>query len=204
MSALTNDSFPSSASAFAAQIKQLIVLDDIPTPQSGLPLGWSPFNGDRAKLNNPVSTWLTLPWGGPQLVVLPGFHTPAESSLKAPRTSTKPTPTGDDLFLSAMALEACGANTILISRWRTGGRASYDLVGEFMKNYSSKTAAESWREAILTVGGEPLQLKEEPRIQTKADAEPPIANHPFFWGAFLLIDRGEVPEQPDAEKGNLD
>jgi tetratricopeptide (TPR) repeat protein len=205
MSAVTADSFPGTASVFATQIKQLLVLDDIPTPSNGLPLGWSPFNGDRAKLNNPVSTWLMLPWGGPQLVILPGFHTPAENALKLPRTSTKPVPNGDDIFLSAMALEACGAKTILISRWRTGGRVSYDLVGEFMKNYSAMTAAESWREAILHVSGEPLQLKEEPRVQAKSETDPSIANHPFFWGAFLLIDRGEIPEKNTApEKGSPD
>jgi hypothetical protein len=34
-----------------------------------------------------------------------------------------------------------------------------------------------------------------------------MANHPFFWGAFMLIDRGETAENSDSnssEKGNLD
>ncbi|MDR1964051.1 MAG: tetratricopeptide repeat protein, partial [Planctomycetaceae bacterium] len=155
MPVTSNEPFPASASALATRIQQLVVLDDIPTPQSGQPLDWSPFNGDKTKLRNPVSSWLNLPWGGPQLIVLPGFHTPAESSLKSSRSSLKPIPNGEELFLSAMALEACGAKTILMSRWRTGGRASYDLVGEFLKNYSSMTASESWRQAVMTVGGEP-------------------------------------------------
>ncbi|MDR2705084.1 MAG: CHAT domain-containing protein, partial [Planctomycetaceae bacterium] len=194
MSALSNETFPSSASAFATQIKQLLVLDDIPIPSNGQPLGWSPFNGDKTKLKNPVGSWLTLPWGGPELVILPAFHTPAEFSLKAQRNSSKPIPNGEDLFLSAMTLQACGAKTILMSRWRTGGRASYDLVEEFLKNYSSMPSSESWRQAVMTVGGEALHLEEEPRVRTETGAEPPMANHPFFWGAFMLIDRGEVPE----------
>ncbi|MDR0608536.1 MAG: CHAT domain-containing protein [Planctomycetaceae bacterium] len=194
MPSITNEPFPSSASAFATQIKQLLVLDDIPIPPNGLPLGWSPFNGDKAKLKNPVGSWLTLPWGGPELIILPGFHTPAEFSLKTPRSGAKQMMSGDDLFLSAMVLQACGAKTILMSRWRTGGRASYDLVEEFLKNYSSMPSAESWRQAIMTVGGEALHLDEEPRVRMESGAEPPMANHPFFWGAFLLIDRGEVPE----------
>lgn len=207
MSAVTNEPFPSSASAFATQIKQLLVLDDIPIPQNGLPLGWSPFNGDKTKLKNPVGSWLTLPWGGPELIILPAFHTPAEFSLKTPRNSVKQIMNGEDLFLSAMALQACGAKTILMSRWRTGGRASYDLVGEFLKNYSSMPSSESWYQAIMTVGGEVLHLNEEPRVRTEPEIEPPIANHPFFWGAFILIDRGEVPENTDSdlsEKGISD
>jgi hypothetical protein len=34
-----------------------------------------------------------------------------------------------------------------------------------------------------------------------------MANHPFFWGAFMLIDRGEVPENANTdslEDGKLD
>jgi hypothetical protein len=46
---------------------------------------------------------------------------------------------------------------------------------------------------------------EEPRVRAEAGAEPPLANHPFFWGAFLLIDCGEVPEnEENQEKGTLD
>jgi tetratricopeptide (TPR) repeat protein len=198
MPAITNEPFPSSASAFAAQIKQLLILDDIPIPANGLPLSWSPFNADRAKLKNSVASWLTLPWGGPELIILPGFHTPAEFSLKSPRSGSKPILNGEDLFLSAMTLQACGAQTILLSRWRTGGRASYDLVEEFLKNYSRMASAESWRQAVMTVGGEALHLDEEPRVRTEAGVEPPMANHPFFWGAFMLIDSGDVPENQDS------
>jgi tetratricopeptide (TPR) repeat protein len=194
MSALSNEPFPSSASAFATQIKQLLVLDDISIPSNAQPLAWSPFSGDKTKLRNPVSSWLTLPWGGPELIILPGFHTPAEFSLKSSRNSSKPILNGEDLFLSAMALQACGAKTILISRWRTGGRASYDLVEEFLKNYSNMPSAESWRQAIMTVGGEVLHLDEDPRVRTETGVEPPMANHPFFWGAFMLIDCGDTPE----------
>lgn len=199
MPAVSNEPFPSSASAFATQIKQLLVLDDIPIASNTLPLSWSPFNGDKMKLKNPVASWLMLPWGGPELIILPGFHTPAEFSLKTPRTGAKPIMNGEDLFLSAMALQACGAKTILMSRWRTGGRSSYDLVEEFLKNYSSMTSTESWRQAMMTVGGETLHLDEEPRVRSETGTEPPMANHPFFWGAFILIDRGDVPENPDSD-----
>ncbi len=187
----TYQDFPGSATAFASLVKQLVVLDDIPVTD-GSALGWSPFTGDKAKRNQTIASWLTLPWGGPQLIVLPGFHTAAENALKTGRGASKTPQNGDDLFLSAMVLQACGAETILMSRWRTGGRASYDLVGAFLQNYPNMPAAEAWRRAVIKVGVNPLTLTEEPRVRSVATDDPPIANHPFFWGAFLLIDTGET------------
>jgi hypothetical protein len=179
---------PASASVYSSQIQQLVVLDEI--DPKGLPLGWSPFSHDRTKARTPVASWLTLPWGGPTLVVMPGFRTSAENSLKPPGLQN-----GDDLFLSSMLLEACGAKTILISRWRTGGRVYYNLTEQFLLQLAEKPAAEAWRQAIMEVGSNPINLEEEPRVRKEAGVEPPIANHPFFWGAFMLIDRGEKQEQ---------
>jgi hypothetical protein len=175
---------PASPSAFASLVQQLVVLDDVPM---AAPLAWFPFTS-KAKV--PVASWLTLPWGGPRLVVLPGFHTAAESSFRSPGVSN-----GDDLFLSAMLLEACGARTILISRWRTGGRVSYDLVEQFLLRLTEKPASEAWRQAIMEVGSKPINLDEEPRVRKEKDVDTPVANHPFFWGAFMLIDRGEAAGQ---------
>jgi CHAT domain-containing protein len=127
---------------------------------------------------------------------MPGFHTPAENGLKATRTQ-KFDGNGDDLFLTSLALEACGAKTVLLSRWKTGGRASYNLVGEFLLNFQTFSAADAWRQAILTVGGNPLEPDQEPRVKLGPDDQPPTAAHPFFWGAFILIDRGENPASAD-------
>ncbi|MGL4593978.1 MAG: hypothetical protein ACRCUY_04525 [Thermoguttaceae bacterium] len=182
---------PCSPSTFAARLKQLVVLDDIPVARD-LPFNWSPFTGERGKTES-IASWLQLPWGGPQLVVLPGFHTPAESALKTSKNATI-IPNGDDIFLSAMILEGCGARTILLSRWKTGGRASYDLVGEFLRNYTKMPAAAAWRESILSVAGNELKQDEEPRLKVSDTSEPLLANHPFFWSNFLLIDRGEIPD----------
>ena len=178
-----NAPLPASASAFASQVQQLVVLDEVPLMP---PLGWSPFT---VKERTPLASWLTLPWGGPRLMVLPAFHTSAENAFRTPGVQN-----GDDLFLSAMLLEACGAKTILISRWRTGGRVSYDLTEQFLVQLTEKPAAEAWRQAILEVGSNPINLEEEPRVRKEPNVEPPIANHPFFWGAFMLIDRGEKGE----------
>jgi len=174
---------PASSSAFASRVQQLVVLDDIPMAP---PLGWSPFT---TKARTPVASWLTLPWGGPRLVVLPAFHTAAESSFRGNALQN-----GDDLFMSAMLLEACGAKTVLMSRWRTGGRVSYDLVEQFLVQLADKPAAQAWRQAIMEVGSNPINVDEEPRVRKDPNEEIPIANHPFFWGAFMLIDRGEIAD----------
>jgi tetratricopeptide (TPR) repeat protein len=174
---------PASSSAFASRVQQLVVLDDIPMTA---PLGWSPFT---TKARTPVASWLTLPWGGPRLVVLPAFHTAAENSFRGNALHN-----GDDLFMSAMLLEACGAKTVLVSRWRTGGRVSYDLVEHFLAQLAEKPAAQAWRQAIMEVGSNPINADEEPRVRKDPNVEMPIANHPFFWGAFMLIDRGEIAE----------
>ena len=191
--------FPGSAGTFVPRIRQLVVLDDVPMSTTLNPLDWTPFSGDRAKKQNTVATWLRLPWGGPQLIVMPGFHTPAENAMKQPRSGAKVEWNGDDLFLTALALQACGAKTVLLSRWKTGGRASYDLVGEFLQHYQTLPAADAWRQAILTVGGSPLHPEEEPRIKLGSDDPVPTAAHPFFWGAFILIDRGEQPAEPESK-----
>jgi CHAT domain-containing protein len=121
------------------------------------------------------------------LVVLPGFRTSAESAFRVPGVHN-----GDDLVLSAMLLHASGARAVLISRWNTGGRVSYDLVEQFLLQLAERPAAEAWRQAILEVGSNPIHLDEEPRVRREPNMEePPIANHPFFWGALMLIDRGE-------------
>ena len=174
---------PASSSAFASRVLQLVVLDDIPMAP---PLAWSPFT---TKARMPVASWLTLPWGGPRLVVLPAFHTSAESSFKQQGVQD-----GDDLFMLAMLLEACGTKTILLSRWRTGGRVSYDLVEQFLVQLAEQPAPIAWRQAIMEVGSNPINLDEEPRVRKDPNVETPIANHPFFWGAFMLIDRGEMGE----------
>ncbi len=183
---------PASVPVFASQVQRLLVLNDIPAGQ--VPLAWSPFPAGRGKQRTTLADWFELPLGGPQLVILPGFHTAAESALKAAHRAEPLLSNGDDLFLAAMAFEANGARTVLISRWRTGGRVSLGLAGDFLKNYDSMTAAAAWREAILNVGVRPLVLKEEPRVRfTSAESETELmANHPFFWGAFLLIDRGDT------------
>ena len=61
----------------------LVVLDDIPAKEG--PLEWSPIPLEKAKTVGTLAAWLTLPWKNPDQIILPGFHTPAETSLRTAR-----------------------------------------------------------------------------------------------------------------------
>src|SRR5262249_11001897 len=65
-----------SSSVYRTMLDGLVVLDDIEAVDS--PYDWSPAQVDRGKAGSSLANWLTLPLGGPQQVVLPGFHTAAE------------------------------------------------------------------------------------------------------------------------------
>ncbi|MGL6226481.1 MAG: CHAT domain-containing protein [Thermoguttaceae bacterium] len=189
--ALPSGPLPGNPAIFAIQLKQLLVLDDIPSGRKG-PLDWSPYGS--AKLRGAeLASWLDLPWGGPSLVVLPGFHTPAETALKNGGD-------GSELFYSLLTMQANGTKTILISRWKTGGRSMYDLIEAFLQNYTQFPASESWRKAIMSVAAKPLKLEEEPRLKLGKEEEPLRANHPFFWAGFMLVDRGEKPSREEVEE----
>ena len=117
---------PRNAQAPSALVRTLvdglIVLDDIKTTDGAY--GWSPTQLETGS-GGGLSTWMKLPWGGPEWIVLPGFHTAAENGVR------KGTVDGNDLFLATCGLMSTGVRTILISRWRPGGQSSFDLVREF-------------------------------------------------------------------------
>ena len=189
LTVLPSQKVPGKDTLFSTQLKQLVVFNDI--SQGKVPLMWNPFGLDSKQAGGIVS-WLELPWGGPRLIVLPGFHTNAETAIK--------TGNGSEIFFSVLAMQANGANTILLSRWNPGGTASYDLVGEFLKNHQEEPAPKAWKEAVMTVANRSITFDEEPRIKTIAGEEPLKANHPFFWSGFLLIDQGE-PLSEENEEG---
>ncbi len=172
-------------------LEGLIVFDDI-KPGDG-PYAWSPVQLEGGKSAGALATWLALPWGGPQRVILPGFHTAAETALR------KGEQHGNDLFLAVCGLMSTGARTVLISRWRPAGQTSYGLVREFAQELPHTSAADAWQRAVQLVGESPLDSEVEPRMRKVAAAsEPPKAEHPFFWAAYMLVDSGRLAENQDA------
>ena len=172
---------------------RLLVLDDIPDAHKG-PLAWSPGRIDEGKPGGSMDRWLMLPWGGPSQFLLPGFHTATESALR------KGAGAGDELFLATTGLMATGAETILLSRWRTGGISTYDLMREFLQEEPSSSPAEAWQRALQVLRDSQLDPVWEPRIAPSKNPDPLIADHPFFWAGYMLVDHaGNYDPQADLE-----
>jgi CHAT domain-containing protein len=126
---------------------------------------------------------MSLPWGGPDQIVLPGFHTPAEVALKRGGT-------GEELFLAACGLMATGSRTILLSRWRAGGKSNYDLIREFVQELPYGSAAEAWQRAVRVVADNEIVVGREPRVNAEGLEVDLKADHPFFWAGLMLLDTG--------------
>ncbi len=99
---------------------------------------------------------------------------------------------------------ANGARTVLLSRWRTGGQTSFDLVREFAQELPRTSPADAWQRAVMLVTDSRLNLEAEPRIKHATTDETPKASHPFFWAGYMLVDCGTAPEKlepkPDEAK----
>jgi CHAT domain-containing protein len=182
---------PAPTAIYGTLFHRLLVLDDIPVPDQD-PYGWSPAPLDRGKPGSTLADWFLLPWGGPTVVVLPGYHTSAEDSLKRLHKGLP----GNDVFLSVCGLMANGARTILLSRWRTGGQTSFDLTREFIQELPHTSPADSWQRAVQLTLGSRLNVEAEPRLKRATLDEIPKAEHPFFWAGYMLVDPGAAVEQP--------
>jgi len=192
--ALSRPPLAGPSALYASLMDALIVLDDINLENEG-PYTWAPVPIERGKPGNTLSDWLALPWQGPDVVILPGFHTAAENSLK----QVSPAAPGAEVFLTVCGLMSSGARTLLISRWRSGGQTSFDIVREFAQELPHTTPADAWQRAVLVVADSRLNLEAEPRVKRAATADPPKATHPFFWAGYMLIDSGVRPEKQEPE-----
>ncbi len=185
---------PAAPSLYGSLFQRLVVLEDIASSDQD-PYGWALVPTDRGKTGESLADWLALPWGGPDVVVLPGFHTAAEDAMKRPHRGAP----GSEMFLTTCGLMANGARTVLLSRWRTGGQTSFDLVREFVQELPRTSPAEAWQRAILLTTNSRVNLDAEPRIKRGSRDEAPMGSHPFFWAGYMLIDCGTPAEQPEAK-----
>lgn len=187
---------PEPSSAFAILIDQLAVLDDITNAKNGA-LGWSPLPL-RSRGQESLADWLALPWGAPELVVLPGFHSAAESALKRRPTEG----TGNELFLAACGLMATGTRTAVLSRWRTGGESAFDITRQFLAADPSTSPAQAWRQVVEESWQENLVPDNESRVRRLDNSADRKRDHPFFWAGYMVIDSGDSSATPDRSGGD--
>lgn len=191
-------------SLYATRLRRLVVFDEIVADG----WNWAPVVPSDARRGHGVADWIPAPWGAPRLLVLPALRTPAENALKNGGD-------GSEIFLPVLAAQSTGADAMLLSRWRTGGRSAFDLSTDFLKNYESEPVAEAWKNAVLDLMKRDVVLDEEPRLKTPGRSEePPKYALPFWWAGYLLIDSGEAlsaeelkklqAEDADAKKPNAD
>ena len=182
---------------------RLLVLDDLSPAAETDPYAWAPLPNDRTKTSGPLSDWFLLPRQGPDEIILPGYHSACENSLKktdASRRSGRGAAAdalgpGNEIFLALCGMMATGTRTVLLSRWRSGGQSSLDLAREFTQELPHTTPADAWQRAVQVVSSSPLNAEAEPRIKkspggsSDSDADRQ-ASHPFFWAGYLLADTG--------------
>lgn len=175
---------PISSGYFGTLLNRMIVWGDLRVGSN--PFGWTPAYYDRKSTKHTqLGDWMEYPWGAPDQVILPGYHTAAEIGMG--RKST-----GNEVFLSVCGLMATGTRTALLSRWRTGGQMPALLIGEFAHEMTKVPVSKAWREATEIARGQQLTVDKEPRL--RGDEEQVSADHPFFWAGYMLIDTGGEPK----------
>ncbi|MBQ2849937.1 MAG: hypothetical protein IJE77_05600, partial [Thermoguttaceae bacterium] len=177
-------------SLYATRLRRLVVFDEIVADG----WNWAPVVPSDARRGHGVADWIPAPWGAPRLIVLPALRSPAENALKNGGD-------GSELFLPVLAAQSTGADAMLLSRWRTGGRSAFDLSTDFLKNYESQPVADAWKNAVLALMKRDVVLDEEPRLKTPGRSEePPKYALPFWWAGYLLIDSGEALSADELKK----
>ena len=185
------DPLPGPANVVTTLCDCLVVLADLDGKARG-PYDWSPMPLNRGKRGSSLGSWMSLPWGGPQQIVLPGFHTAAENALKSGGT-------GNEVFLAVCGMMATGARTMLLSRWRTGGQTSFDLAREFVQELPHTSAADAWQRSVQLIMDGEVAVEREPRVkQDRTDETRLKADHPFFWAGYLVVDTGAASKAADS------
>ena len=167
--------------------------------------------------------WLSSPSKRPRCLLLPGLQTGMAGGLTKVAAgggaAAGPARPGDELFTVATDLIAAGGRTLVLSRWRMGGRTAFHMLGEFLRDRvvdgaegDLPPAAESWARAVEVATAEQPDIGREPRLKQAPQAVLTDARHPLLWAGYLLVDCGggrhedpppaAVPQAPPAPAAN--
>jgi tetratricopeptide (TPR) repeat protein len=183
---------PAASPVYGSLFDSLVVFDDIAVGKKGA-YEWSPLQLDRSEAAGALAQWFTLPWKSPLQMILPGFHTPAETSLRNAASGLA----GNEMFLSVCGLMSTGTRTVLISRWRVGGQSSYELVRQFLQELPFASAADAWQRSVQLAMETPIDFDHESRVKKTANGDAMTAHHPFFWSGYMLVDTGWAPQKAE-------
>jgi CHAT domain-containing protein len=100
--------------------------------------------------------------------------------------------------MSVSSLLANGSRTVLLSRWRVGGKSAHDLTREFAQELSHSSAADAWQRSVQLAREAPLEPAVEPRIKNVAEQDGFKTAHPFFWAGYMVVDYAGAPARPPA------
>lgn len=195
---------PAPSTLVAGVVDQLVVLtENTLAPEA--PYDFQPLPLDRNSGAGRLAEWLELPLPACERMVLAGVRTAAETGLKSRRGASDANRTaGDELFHASCTLLASGAKTVLISRWQTGGKTHRDLIREFSLELPHVAASEAWQRSVALARRTELDPEQEPRFKHAGEsAAIPMADHPFLWAGYLLVDTGfnpQPPEEPPADE----
>ncbi|MFK7767699.1 MAG: tetratricopeptide repeat protein [Mariniblastus sp.] len=159
-------------------VDQLVVWSDIKSVRS--PLAMMPMQIDKDKNSNSISNWMSLPWRGPEHVVMPGFNSDGGSGMRNDAN-------GGDLFLTTLGMLASGTRTTLISRWATGGKTSLQLTGEYAAALAKDGPVKAIHNSRRLTRTLDVDFENEPRVRVKKTDPSIKAEHPFFWASHMLI-----------------
>jgi hypothetical protein len=188
---------PQPAGLVTPLLDGLVVLDEVESDRMSAS-GWLPLPRSRGAASGAVDADLAPVNAAPESVVVTGFATAAERGLKPSRRgAARNMRPGSEVFHALSGMMAGGARTILLSRWRSGGRTNLELVRQFVQELSHLPATEAWQRACILAREEQLDPQNEPRLKgLEASDELPTADHPFFWSGYLLVDTGPRVEEP--------
>lgn len=168
-----------SSNLLGTQIDRLLAWTYIRSSKTA-PLATVPLSTERHKFDDgSLNAWMKLPWGAPQHMILPGYQSPG--------ISLKGRGAGSDLFLTTTGLMAAGSRTILISRWNTAGKTSFDLTGNYTAKIKSDGNLDALAQARQLVRESDLDLENEPRLRANGVDVAIKADHPFFWASPMLL-----------------
>jgi len=177
---------PAQPDLVASLFDTLVVYDELVPAAPGA--AWPLLSAVGPRPGISLAEWLAPPPKRPQRVILPGVQSAMAGGLAKP-----PARPGEDLFLPAVDLIAAGGNTVLLSRWKSGGAVATGLIHEFLRETVAQDAlppAEAWQRAVDLNIAERPDLDREPRLKRSAEADLADASHPLLWAGHLLVDCG--------------